>query len=132
MASIEAALVAVLKDDTDVAAIAGGRVFIKGGRQGVVYPYATIQRIATTAVTDLDGASSLDAVLVQIEAWDDREALQALNLADAIRAALQTGEVTGAGLTFSATLRDQRGPSADEQTRNFCVQLDFSLWHGRN
>lgn len=128
MASAEAALIAALAADAGVSALAGSRVFIKGGRQGEAYPYVTVQRISTPSAIDLDGASDLEWPRMQIEAWSPN-GLAACDLADAIQAALQVGELSGAGLTFSATFQDRRGPSADEQTRNFSVQLDFSIWH---
>jgi hypothetical protein len=128
MASAEAALIAALTGNAGVAALAGTRVFIKGGRQGTAYPYVSIQRISTPSAVDLDGANTLEWPRMQVEAWAT-SGLEAIDLADAIQTALQVGEITAAGLTFSATFQDRRGPSADEQTRNFSVQLDFSIWH---
>jgi len=128
--SAEAALIAALAADSGVSALAGTRVFLKGARQGAEYPYLTVLRVTTPSAVDLDGQSDLDWPLMQIEAWAETGPA-AMALANAVRTALQTGELTAAGLTFSATFRDQRGPAADEETRKFRADVDFSIVHAR-
>jgi hypothetical protein len=93
MASPEAALIAALKADTGVAALVGTRVFIAGGRQGEVYPYVTVQRIATVGAAHLDGPSNLDWPLLQVDSWAS-DALVALNTAEAVRTAIDGVNVT--------------------------------------
>lgn len=130
MASIEEALIAALIADTDVAAIVGSNVFIIGGRSNSAYPYVTLQRISTVGTAVLDGPSNLDRPRFQIDCWSDR-ALQALALAETIRVVLDTVELTAAGITFTATFQDQRGPAPDEETRNFRVGQDYFVFHER-
>ena len=131
MASAEAAVIAALKADAGVAALAGERGFIAGGRDGAGYPYFTVQRISTEGAAYLDGPSDLEWPRFQIDAWSNKAA-EALALGTAIRAAIDTVDITAAGLTFTATFQDQRGPAPDEETRNFRVSQDFLIWHERN
>jgi len=130
MASPEAALIAALTANAGVSALAGGRVFIAGARQGATYPYVTIQRIVTAGAVHLDGPADLEWPLFQIDCWATKAA-DALALGEAIRA-IDAVEITAGGLTFTATLQDQRGPAPDEETRNFRVSQDYRFWHERN
>lgn len=130
MASLEAALIAALVATPGVTTLVGSRVFVKGGRQGTTYPYITVQRITTSGAGHLDGASNLDWPLMQIESWDP-VATTASNVSDAVRTAIDSNELTAAGLTFSATFQDQQGPFADEETRNFRVLQDYLVFHER-
>ena len=131
MANPEAALIAALKTDAAVAALVGGRVFIAGARQGADYPYLTVQRISTEGAAYLDGAADLEWPRFQVDAWSG-QALEALELMQAVRAAIDAIEITAAGLTFTATFQDQRGPAPDEETRNFRVSHDYLIWHERS
>ena len=119
--SADAALVAALNANAGVSAL--GPVFIKGGRQGAVYPYATVQRISTEGAGHLDGASNLDWPRFQIDCWSP-VGLTALTMAEAIRTAIDHV----AGLAFYATFQDQRGPAPDEETRNFGVSQDYFVF----
>lgn len=130
MASPEAALIAALTGAAGVSAVLGSRVFIRGGRQGVVYPYATIQRISTQGEAHLDGPSNLDHPRFQIDCWGTT-AVSASDAAEAVRVAIDGVASTGAGLTFNATFQDQRGPAPDEETHNYSVSQDYFIWHGR-
>jgi len=130
MASIDAALIAALTGAAGVTALAGKRVFVAGARQGAEYPYVTIQRISTQGAGHLDGPSNLDWPRFQIDAWGVT-AISALDLAEAIRVAIDGVTTTAGGYIFSATFQDQRGPSPDEETRNFRVSTDYFLFHGR-
>lgn len=130
MASIGEALVAAVTADGAVAALIGTRFFPVGARQGASYPYATWQVISTQGAAHLDGPSNLDWPRVQINAWADT-AMAALALAEAVRAAIDGIPSTAAGLSFVATLQDQRGPAPDEETRKFGVSQDYFLWHER-
>ena len=125
MASPEAALVAALNANAGVSAL--GPVFIAGGRQGTAYPYATLQRISTAGANHLDGASNLDWPRFQIDAWGVT-AIAALNLAEAIRTAIDHQTIAGSSYP---TFQDQRGPAPDEETRNFRVSQDYLVFHER-
>jgi hypothetical protein len=130
MASIDAALIAALTAAPTVSALAGTRVFVAGARQGSTYPYVTVQRISTQGAGHLGGPSNLDWPRFQIDVWGTT-ALSALDLAEAIRVAIDGVTTTAGGYSFSATLQDQRGPSPDEETRNFGVSQDYYIWHSR-
>ncbi len=129
MASLEAALIAALKADAGVLALAESRVFVAGARQGEEYPYVTVQRISTQTAEHLNGPSDLDWPRIQIDCWDGK-ALTALNLGEAIRAAIDNIEKAGDPI-FTATFQDQRGPAPDEETRNFRVSQDYFVFHAR-
>ncbi|WP_257556417.1 DUF3168 domain-containing protein [Sphingobium sp. CFD-2] len=130
MASAETALAAALSADAGFAAQADGRIFPAGGRQGVTYPYATYQRISTTGAKFLDGASNLDWPRFQIDSWG-RTALEAIALAEAIRAAIDNVTIAG-DPRITATFQDQSGPAPDEETRNFRVSQDYLIFHERS
>lgn len=130
MASIDAAIIAALTGAAGVTALAGNRVFVAGARQGAVYPYVTVQRISTQGAAHLDGPSNLDWPRFQIDSWSPI-ANDAVTLAEAIRVAIDSVNTTAGGYTFFASLQDQRGPSADEDTRNFSVSQDFYIFHAR-
>jgi hypothetical protein len=131
MATPEAALIAALQAAPNVAALAGGRVFVAGARQGTDYPYVTVQRISTAGAAYLDGPSNLEWPRFQIDAWSTK-ASEALALGEAIRGVIDAIELTAGGLTFHATFQDQRGPAPDEETRNFRLSSDYLIWHERN
>lgn len=130
MASVEAAIVAALKANAGVSALAGTRVFIEGAQQGGTYPFVTVQRISTPTASHLNGASNLDWPRIQIDAWS-QVALEALNTSEAIRSALDCIEINISGVIFTATFQDQRGPAPDESTKNFNVSQDYFAWHKR-
>jgi hypothetical protein len=130
MATIEAALVAALTAETTVSALVGSRVFPVGAAQNKVYPYVTYQRISTQGAPHLTGPSNLDWPRFQIDVWGTT-ALSALTAAEAIRTFIDSVERTGAGLSFTATFQDQRGPDIDEETKNFRVSSDYFFWHQR-
>lgn len=130
MATIEAALVAALTAETTVSALVGSRVFPPGGRQGSAYPYVIYQRISTQGAAYLDGPANLEWPRIQIDVWGTT-AKSASDAAEAIRTFIDNVERSGAGVTFTATFQDQRGPDIDEETRNFRVSQDFFLWHQR-
>lgn len=131
MASAEAAVIAALKADAAIAAIVGSRVFIAGGREGSQYPYLTVQRISTPVASHLDGAATLQWPRFQIDAWAVK-ALEALEIGEAVRTAIDAIELTAGGLTFTATFQDQRGPAPDDETKVFRVSQDYFIWHERN
>lgn len=130
MASLEAALISALKADAGVTALTGDRISIAGGRQGSEYPYVTLQRITTAGAGHLDGASNLDWPRVQIDVWSP-QGLASLNVAEAIRSAIDNVPQTALGLTFDASFQDQRGPAPDEETRNFRVSQDYLVFYAR-
>jgi hypothetical protein len=130
MPTPEAALAAALSAEPTVSAHLAARVFPVGGRQGTDYPYATYQRVSTVGAAHLDGAADLEWPRFQIDVWG-ASALAALNAAEAIRAFLDATERSGAGLSFLATFQDQRGPTLDEETRNFGCSQDYLIWYGR-
>lgn len=131
MASPEAALITALKANVPVAAVVGTKVFIMGARQGAEYPYVTVQRIATAGAGHLDGASNLDWPLVQVDCWSP-DGLVALNLGNAVRAAIDSVAITSTTPNIYAVFQDQRGPAPDEETRNFRVSQDYHIFHERN
>jgi hypothetical protein len=131
MASIEAALVAALTGEASVSALAGSRVFPIGGRQGAQYPFITFQRISTQGAAHLDGPSTLDWPRFQLNLNGDT-ADEARELAEVVLLFLDGREHSAAGMTFTATFQDQRGPTLDEVTKKFGAQQDYLLWHERN
>lgn len=131
MASPEAAIIAALKANAGVSALAGDRIILWGAKQGLTYPYVTVQRATTQGAGHLAGPSSLDWPLLQIDVWGS-EALSALATAEAIRTAIDSLTVTAAGLTITAVFQDQRGPAPDEETRNFRVSQDYHVFHQRS
>jgi hypothetical protein len=51
---------------------------------------------------------------------------------EAVRTAIDGFEQTAAGLVFTATLQDQRGPAPDEVTRDFSVSQDYFVFNQRS
>lgn len=131
MASPEAAVIAALKANAGVAALAADRIILWGAKQGLSYPYVTVQRVATQGAGHIAGPSTLDWPLMQIDVWGS-EALSALNTAEAVRTAIDCTAVTAGGLTFTAVFQDQRGPAPDEESRNFRVSQDYHVFHQRS
>jgi hypothetical protein len=133
VASIEAALTAAATGDAAVSGLIGARFFLIGSKQGAALPYATYQRISTAGAEYLDGDTNLEWPRFQIDVWA-KTALEALDIAEAIRTFLcptPTVERTGAGLSFTASFQDQRGPTLDEETRNFGCSQDYYLTYER-
>lgn len=140
MAAIEAALTAAVTGDATVSALIGTRFFLTGSAQAKTYPYVTYQRISTAGAVYLDGDANLEWPRFQIDVWakdasDGKSgALIALEIAEALRAFLcPTPSVAraGAGLSFTASFQDQRGPEIDEESRNFRCSQDYFIWYGR-
>jgi hypothetical protein len=131
MASPEAAVIAALKANAGVSALAGTRVFIWGGQQGSTYPYVAIQRITTGNSGSLDSPSNLDWPLMQIDCWSPK-ATEALAVAEAVRSAIDGVQITTTSPQFHAVFQDQRGPAPDDDTRNFRVSQDYHVYHERN
>jgi hypothetical protein len=141
MASIEAALTAAVTGDATVSGLIGTRFFLTGSAQAKTYPYVTYQRISTAGADYLDGDANLEWPRFQIDVWakdasDGKSgALIALEVAEAIRSFLcptPTVERAGAGLSFTAKFQDQRGPTLDEETRNFGCSQDYFLTYERS
>jgi hypothetical protein len=133
MATIEAALTAAVTGDAIVSGRIGTRFFLMGSAQAKTYPYGTYDRISTAGAAHLDGDASLEWPRFQIDVWAET-ALEALEIADAIRAFLcptPSVERTGAGVRFTASFQDQRGPEIDEESRNFRCSQDYLIWYGR-
>lgn len=128
--SVDAALIAALAADPGVSALVADRVFTWGGRQGVAYPYLTVQRITTVGATHLNGPNTLEWPTFQIDCWSSASALEAVTIADAVRLAIDNVTIAG-NPTIEATFKDQRGPAPDEETRNFRVSQDFLVFHER-
>ncbi len=131
MASVEAAVIAALKASPSVNALVGTSIAIWGGKQSSSPLYVTVQRISTEGAGHLDGPSNLDWPRIQIDVWGT-DGLSALNVAEAIRTAIDAVPQTSLGVEFSATFQDQRGPAPDEETRNFRVSSDFLVFYERN
>lgn len=127
---IEAALTAALVSDAAVSALIGNRAFPIGGRQGAAYPYVAYIRVSTQGTASLTEPSGLDYPRFQVDSWG-QTAAQALAVGEAVRALLGFGDVTAAGLTFSGSFQDQRGPDKDEETGNWRVSQDYYLFHER-
>lgn len=121
------ALAAAITADAGFTALAGNRFFIKGGRQGAAYPYAVFDVISTDSAIHLEGNSDLEAIYVQIECYAET-ADGARALRTAIKTVLDVPSVTAAGVTFSTTFQNQRGPAPDEETRKHRADLDCKLW----
>jgi len=133
MATIEAAIVAAVTGDAGMAVLIGDRLIPDGAAQEMAYPYVTYQRITTQSATHLDGDGNLDWPRFQFDCWA-KTAIEALTIAEALRTFLcpkPAADRTGAGLFFSATFQDQRGPTRDEETRNFGCSSDFFIWYER-
>ena len=130
MTSVEEALLAALNASDAVATAASGGIFIVGGRDIVDYPHLTIRRIVTTGAAHLDGPATLEWPLFQIDAWAET-ALAALQLGEAVRAAIDNVPASGADKDFLATLQDQRGPEPDPEVRVFKVSQDYLIFHER-
>lgn len=131
MATTEGAVIEALLAAPGVALLAATNVFLKGARQGAGDPYVTIERIVTGSAAHLDGPSNLDWPLMQIDCWS-KDSLKALNLANAVRTAIDHVLVTSTTPSFYAVFQDQRGPAPDEETRTFRVSQDFNVYHERN
>lgn len=126
-------MTAAVAGEATVSGLLGTRFFLFGSRQGVAPPYATYQRISTAGANYLDGDANLEWPRFQIDVWA-KTGLEASDIAEAIRAFLcptPTVERTGAGLSFTASFQDQRGPTLDEETRNFGCSQDYFLTYER-
>lgn len=127
-------MTAAVTGDATVSGLIGTRFFMIGTRQGNAYPYATYQRISTAGAGYLDGDANLEWPRFQIDVWA-KTALEALDIAEAIRTFLcptPTVARTGAGLSFTAKFEDQRGPTLDDESRNFGCSQDYFLTYGRS
>lgn len=85
---IEADLVALLKADGAVAALAGTRIFPEPAPQGVAFPAITYRRISGQRDYSLDGHTGLATARFQFDCWAMLFA-QARALADAVSLALE-------------------------------------------
>lgn len=133
MATIEAALTAAVTGDPTVGGLIGTRFFPMGGRQGAAYPYVTYERISTAGAAFLDGDANLEWPRFQIDVWA-KTALEALTIGDALRSFLcptPSAEIATTAGNFLASFQDQRGPTLDEETRNFGCSQDYFLFYER-
>jgi hypothetical protein len=129
MATIEAALTAALTAEATVSTLVGTRVFPVGGAQGKPYPYVTYQRISTQGADHLDGASNLEWPRFQIDTWGTTLA-SATEAANVIRTFLDHVQRSGGGLSFYATLQDERS-DFDLETGKHRVSQDYLFWFAR-
>jgi hypothetical protein len=111
----------------EIASLVADRIFPGAAPAGTVMPFINVQRITNHQETAHDGDQGLGAALYQFSAWST-----SFDEVDMIRQALlrlngTTVEVDGVGdLTF---LHSNDGEGYDEETREFSVRVEFTVWH---
>lgn len=131
MATLEAALVSILEDDSGVGAIAGDRIYALVLPQGVVYPAIRWQRISTPRLKSTSGPSGRARPRFQIDCYAGTHA-EALSLAAAVRAALDGFSGTVAAVVISSSGAEDEGSDFEPDVGASGVyreRLDFLISH---
>ena len=85
---IEEALVQLLREDADVSAIVGARIYPQIAPQNSPFPRIVYQRVTTTHIEHMQGSSGLARALIQVDSYSPNYD-EAKALSEAIRLLLQ-------------------------------------------
>ena len=121
--ALAALITSTAKASTDVAAIAGSRIYPTAAPQGVVAPYCVWTEVSTTCAESHDNMLGQDETQVQFACYAS-DTRTALRLRSAVRKAFCTGGGYLAGATVTApTLRLL--PADEVSLANAILELTF-------
>lgn len=130
MADMQAALFQRLKDNAQVGALVGTKIYPMIVPQGKALPYIRIQYPSNLAEQDLKGDTGDRLARVQIDAFGSSFS-QAWSVAEAARKALlQPGVAAGVRLVTAAA--DAPTPMPGEDTargHTYRTRVDLRIWH---
>lgn len=114
----------LLKTDSAVNGVVGGKIFSKRANQTVLPPYILIHKISTTPAHTKSGVSTLDQVRIQVDTISATRS-GADTLADAVRAALDRKSGIFSSVTVQQTdFQDQRD-EFDTESDYYRVSQDY-------
>ena len=118
----------VLKNDGDVSALVGLRIYPIHAPQGSDYPLITY-KIDNGAVFNgtKDGASTLDFIPIVVGCFASDTYEAATDLAEKVRSALEFYSGTVAGITISNVTMDDYEDDFDTETDEFYNIMDFTM-----
>lgn len=137
MSITERALYHVLTTDAGVSALVGSRVVPHSVPQATAAPYVTYQVTERERANHLSGNSGLVREVFTIGCWSEVGYLQAINVAAAVRTALDgiSGTLGAVGQTISAQIVRFMDESDEEEDREaasdrpaFGRILTFQVW----
>ena len=117
----ETVLLRMLQEDAGLSALVGSKVFPLFIPSGNFLPCVTFQRIGGRPANTLSGASGLEEIDLQIDAWA-RDYDEAKAIAKAVRAAMPPG-----GDVFGAHLIEDQDLYEDG-TNYFRVSMEYKVW----
>jgi hypothetical protein len=120
---IQADVYKILSEDTSIAAIASTRIYPFELPQGIIVPAVVYVINDITPVKSLNGESGLDSGTVEIICWA-KDYTAAHLLAIAVRSAFVASGIS----VLTDTMQDTR----DEETRNYGVVMNMSVWSSSN
>lgn len=118
--NFEVQLKDLLLADEGVAAIVGHKIFPLVIPQGTKLPCVSFQRISGMPANTLLGASGLEKINIEIDAWAKNYA-DAKDLAIAIRAAMPAQGAWGAHLDADQDIYDS-------DTKYYRVIMEYTVW----
>ncbi|MBS5377548.1 DUF3168 domain-containing protein [Bilophila wadsworthia] len=117
----EKVLLRTLWEDAGLSVLVGNKVFALVIPQGTKLPCVTFQRLGGSPANTLSGASGLEEIDLQIDAWA-RDYDEAKAIAKAVRAAMPPS-----GPQFSAHLIEDQDLYEDG-TNYFRVSMGYTVW----
>jgi len=121
----EESIYSMLAADAAVAAIVGSRIYPlrMPDDENAVLPSVVYTRVSGARATPMAGGATLENPRIQVDSWATTYA-GAKALSEAVRAALE--ETGGTGLK-AILLSDS--DLMDDETGDYRVSMDFSVWH---
>jgi hypothetical protein len=132
--AVEDQLVALLKADAAVVALAGARIYAMPAPQGTVSPFITYQMVnAQRTGGSYGGPAQTDVMTVQLDCWADHTTItnaqsryrKVVDLARAVRAALHNQGLVGEDVVDRIAWTGWRDLNTPSETRR---SLDFDLY----
>lgn len=125
---IEAALRGHLLASPGIASMVDDRVYANRMPPDGGFPVITFQRISTLSQESLSGASGLERVRFQIDAWAKGYAA-AINLAEQVRLSIQGFRGIMGAVTVHGVMMLNRNDQYEDDTDLHKNSMDFALWH---
>lgn len=121
------AIYSILSNDAGVTALVGTKIYPDIIPLGTAYPATVYSVVSTTPTNVKDGASTLDATVVQVDIYSD-DYSEAQSIASAIRTALDTYSGTVATVKVdSCRFAGESTGRFGEETLIFWISQDYNF-----
>lgn len=128
MAHLEAALYTRLAGFAGLAALVAARIYPLVAPENAERPFVVFQRVSTPRASAMGSDPGLALPRLQITSWAD-DPLEAKDVKEQVRAALQRWRGTVAGVEVQDSYILDERDRYDEQTRLFGIDLDVRIPH---